>query len=62
MRQEFLLGGYVKADYIDKFKLINSTLYPKEIEVFTDSSERCVESAACFLLGLFPFGTGPRLA
>jgi hypothetical protein len=29
MRQQFLLGGYIKADYIDKYKLINSTLYPK---------------------------------
>lgn len=42
MRQQFLLGGYLKADYIDKAKLINATLYPKEVEVFADSSERCV--------------------
>ena len=31
MRQHFLLGGYLKADYIDKLGLINSTLYPKEV-------------------------------
>lgn len=42
MRQQFLLGGYLKAEYIDKYNLINSTLYPKEVEVFTDGSERCV--------------------
>lgn len=31
MRQQFLLGGYLKADYIDKAKFINATLYPKEV-------------------------------
>jgi hypothetical protein len=29
MRQQFLLGGYLKAEYIDKAKLINATLFPK---------------------------------
>lgn len=31
MRQQFLLGGYLKSEYIDKAKLINSTLFPKEV-------------------------------
>jgi hypothetical protein len=31
MRQQFNLGTYMKAEYIDKLKLINSTLYPKEV-------------------------------
>lgn len=31
MRQHFLLGGYLKAEYIDRAKLINSTLFPKEV-------------------------------
>lgn len=61
MRQQFLLGGYFKAEYIDKSKLINATLYPKEVEVFADQSDRCVESAIAHLVGLFPFGTGSRL-
>lgn len=51
----------MKADYIDKLGFINSTLYPKEVEVFSDSSERCVLSAISHLMGMFPFGTGPRL-
>lgn len=38
MRQQFLLGGYLKAEYIDKYKLINATLFPKEVEVFADTS------------------------
>ena len=61
MRQHFLLGGYLKADYIDKLNLINATLYPKEVEIFSDSSERCVLSAISHLVGMFPFGTGQRL-
>lgn len=38
MRQQFLLGSYLRTEYIEKAKLINSTLYPKEVEVFADSS------------------------
>lgn len=29
MRQLYLLGSYMKADYIDKAQLINSTLFAK---------------------------------
>ena len=58
MRQQYLLGSYMRADYIAKDKLINSTLNPKELEAFSDDSERCVESTICYLMGLFPFGSG----
>lgn len=42
MRQLYLLGTYMKADYIDKAKIINSTLFPKEVEIYASPSVRCV--------------------
>lgn len=36
-------------------------MFNKEVEVFSDSTQRCIESGICFMLGLFPFGTGPRI-
>lgn len=41
MRQQYLLGSYLKRDYIDQAQLYNATLDPKEVEILTDSSERC---------------------
>lgn len=29
MREHFLLGGYMRADYIENMSLINSTMYNK---------------------------------
>jgi len=41
MRQQYLLGSYLKRDYVDQLKLFNSTLDPREIEIFSDGVERC---------------------
>jgi hypothetical protein len=41
MRQQYLLGSYLKRDYIDKEQLFSGTLLPREVEIFTDSTERC---------------------
>ena len=61
MRQQYLLGSYMRADYIAKAKLISATLNPKELEAFSEDSERCVESTICYLTGLFPFGSGSTI-
>jgi hypothetical protein len=31
MRQQYLLGSYLKRDYMDQGQLINSTLTPREV-------------------------------
>lgn len=41
MRQQYLLGSYLKRDYIDKEQVFNGTLNEWEVEIFTDSSDRC---------------------
>lgn len=36
MRQQYLLGSYLKRDYIDRDLLFNGTLNEREVEIFTD--------------------------
>ncbi len=64
MRQHYLLGTYLRRDYVEQNQLISGVLNPKEIEVFADEregSERCIESAFAHLAGLFPLGQGERI-
>lgn len=41
MRQQYLLGSYLKRDYIDQIGFLNATLAAREVEIFTDSTLRC---------------------
>ena len=61
MRQQYNLGSYLKQDYIDQLKLINTTLSPKDIDIFATSSPRCVESAYAQAAGLFPLQSGQKI-
>lgn len=61
LREQYLLGNYIRNDYITTQKLVNGTINPREVEIFTDSSERCIESAYAHALGLFPFGFGEKI-
>lgn len=61
MRQQYLLGSYLKRDYIDQAQLANATLDPKEVEILTDSSERCYESAYAHAAGLFQVQQGEQI-
>lgn len=62
MRQQYLLGTYLRADYIDKQRLIEEKFDPFTIEAFASSStDRSIVSAICRLYGLFPLGTGSRI-
>lgn len=59
MRQQYLLGSYLRADYIDKEQLVPSQYDPNSIEVFASSSiERSLYSALCRMYGFYPPGTG----
>lgn len=59
MRQQFLLGTYLRADYIDREGLISGKYNPNYVEVFACSGmDRTYDSALSRLYGLFPLGTG----
>jgi hypothetical protein len=60
MRQQFLLGSYLKRDYVDS-GFLNGTLDASQVEAFTDTSQRCYESAYAHIAGLFGQGQGAVL-
>jgi hypothetical protein len=55
MRQQYLLGSYMKRDYVDS-GFLNGTLDASQVEVFTDTTQRCYESAYAHTAGLFGQG------
>jgi hypothetical protein len=58
MRQQYLLGTYLRQDYLGSLGL-NSYFDPTQVEVFSDGrSLRCVESAYAHMAGWFILGTG----
>lgn len=62
MRQQYLLGTYLRADYVDREELIGKTYDPKTVEVFAISDvDRTYDSALSRLYGLFPAGTGWKI-
>lgn len=59
MRQQYLLGTYLRTDYIDGLQLVNGKYFPGAIEVFACSNvDRTYDSALSRLYGLFPIGSG----
>ena len=62
MRQEYELGARMRTVYVDRYHLLPSsytagTLYARSTDI-----DRTLMSAECFLTGLYPPGTGPRVA
>lgn len=62
MRQEYELGQGYRAAYIDGEHLLPATYDPATLRVVSTPMNRTVMSAGCMLNGLYPPGTGPRLA
>lgn len=60
MRQHYLLGGFLKKDYQEQLDL-TQYLQGNEVEVFSDGTQRCVESAYAHMAGWFPLGSGPNI-
>ena len=58
MRQQYLLGTYLKADYIDKMGLISAKYNPNTIEAFACNVDRSFDSALSRIYGVFPPGEG----
>jgi broad specificity phosphatase PhoE len=58
MRQQYLLGSYLRRDYTGENSLFSSTLNPREVEIFSDGSQRCYDSAYAHATGLFSLDNG----
>jgi hypothetical protein len=54
MRQHYNLGQYLRKDYIEELKFLNSTFDHKEFEIYSTQSHRTIESGLSQLNGLFP--------
>lgn len=61
MRQELDLGRRMRQRYVDSLGLLPPRYHPDAVAVLSTSANRTVMSAQCFLAGLYPDGTGPRL-
>ncbi len=54
LRQQYLLGNYIRNKYITQEKLLDGVLDGKQFEMLTEASGRCVLSAQGHAFGLFP--------
>jgi hypothetical protein len=61
MRQHYLLGSYIRKEYIDRLGFLNSTYDMSELYVQSTRVPRTIISAECHLLGMYPLGTVPDL-
>lgn len=61
MRQELDLGRRMRQRYVDTLGLLPAHYRPNAVAVLSTSANRTVMSAQCFLAGLYPDGTGPRM-
>lgn len=60
MRQHYLLGNYLRKDYLEPLGL-HSVFDDSQVEVLSDGSQRCVESAYSHMSGWFPLGSGSNI-
>jgi hypothetical protein len=62
MRQQYLLGTYLRSDYIYQQQVIDGVYNPNSIEAFACIGiDATYDSAVSRLYGLFPTGTGWRI-
>ena len=61
MRQHQTLGQILRKEYIENLGFLSAQYNRKEIEVYSTTTNRTVESALSQLYGLYPLGSGPRL-
>lgn len=54
MRQQYNLGTYLRAMYVDQEKLVSPEFDPNEVEYFSSSVGRTSISAMSFIYGFFP--------
>ena len=54
MRQQYLLGSYLYHEYIQGQQLLAGRLNPRQVEIFSSSYQRAIDSAYSQANGLFP--------
>jgi hypothetical protein len=54
MDQHFRLGSLYRSHYLDQLHFLPRLLNPSFVSLSTSPVDRCVRSAICFLLGLYP--------
>ena len=62
MNEEYEVGQKLRKRYIDEFKLLKPSYIDDSIYTVSSDANRTILSAECLLLGLYPPGTGPKLA
>jgi hypothetical protein len=58
LRQQYLLGSYLKQTYITELELTTPKFNPNHVESFTTSYERTRSSALAFFYGFYPLNQG----
>ncbi|MFZ4115275.1 MAG: histidine phosphatase family protein [Chthoniobacterales bacterium] len=61
MHQEYELGKKYRHRYIDQVKLLPKSYQAGTLYVRSTDIDRTLMSAECFLMGLYPPGSGPRI-
>ncbi|KAL4484370.1 hypothetical protein ABPG74_019547 [Tetrahymena malaccensis] len=61
MRQLYLLGQGIRQDYVYTQNFLSETYDRTEIHVQSSNRTRALESAQCFMFGLYPLGTGKSI-
>lgn len=54
IRQQYNLGTYLKAMYVDQERLVSPDYNPKEVEFFSSNVGRTSISALSFIYGFYP--------
>jgi len=57
-RQQYLLGSYLYHDYIAGEQIVSGKLNGRQVEIFSSSYQRAIESAYAQANGLFPNSEG----
>lgn len=62
MQQEYQLGTSFRKFYITETHLLPAHFEIDSMQVFSDTCERTIQSALSVLYGLYPLGSGPKIA
>ena len=62
MNEEYEVGQKLRKRYVDEYKLLKPNYIDDSIYTISSDTNRTILSAECLLLGLYPPGTGPKLA
>ncbi|WP_462324245.1 histidine phosphatase family protein [Desulfoplanes sp.] len=62
MQQQFKLGQKLRKRYVEECALLPATYENGSVYAVANGMNRTIQSAQCLLFGLYPLGSGPRLA